>query len=446
MTKSTEAYTSWAEAVLGGKCVAVRSAGAGASRATWLIDIEKPTGAIEPAVLRIDTGDGPLTGTEVSLEREGAVYRALQGRGLPIASFGAISEDGLALILGRLEGTAEWGESLEAPARDTVVDEFVDAIVALHALDAAELDIPGMRIVHSSNDHARNELDLWEGILTTRVTRPSPAVRYAFHWMRRHAPECSETVLCHGDPGPGNFMHQDGHLSGLIDWEFAHFGDPMAFRGRAGGFAWPLESIFRKYAEVSGRALDRRRIEYYQLFTILRMAVCCLVGMEDRQGGMNANIYFSLYPSLEVLLPLAISSMVGLETPRPLVDDEVVDELPLYIEQEFLPRIANDIDDPLVRMRLLSVTPLLGHLRARLGIGTEVDALNLDTVADALGKRFESWPQAERGIDGLLRSGEVDDEIVLPMLTSVGLQRARLWPGGGPGRMTVPDLPDWLGT
>ena len=90
----------------------------------------------------------------------------------------------------------------------------------------------------------------------------------------------------------------------------------MAFRGRAGAFAWPLESIFRKYAEVSGRALDRRRVEHYQLFTILLMAVCCLVGMEDRQGGMNANIYFSLYPSLEVLLPLAISSMVGLETPH----------------------------------------------------------------------------------------------------------------------------------
>ena len=97
-------------------------------------------------------------------------------------------------------------------------------------------------------------------------------------------------------------------------------------------------------------------------------------------------------------------------------------------------------------MRLLSVTQLLGHLRARLGIGTEVDALNLDTVAAALGERFESWPQAERGVDELLRSGEVDDEIVLPMLTSVGLQRARLWPAGGPGRMTVPDLPDWLGS
>lgn len=47
-------------------------------------------------------------------------------------------------------------------------------------------------------------------------------------------------------------MHKDGHLTGLIDWEFAHFGDPMddlgwmAFRGRAGGFAWTLESIFRK--------------------------------------------------------------------------------------------------------------------------------------------------------------------------------------------------------
>ena len=35
------------------------------------------------------------------------------------------------------------------------------------------------------------------------------------------------TVLVQGDTGPGNFLADDGVVTGLVDWEFAHVGDPM---------------------------------------------------------------------------------------------------------------------------------------------------------------------------------------------------------------------------
>jgi aminoglycoside phosphotransferase (APT) family kinase protein len=36
--------------------------------------------------------------------------------------------------------------------------------------------------------------------------------------------EGAETVLCHGDPGPWNFVWQDGEAVGLLDWDYLHPG------------------------------------------------------------------------------------------------------------------------------------------------------------------------------------------------------------------------------
>ena len=451
MSALVDRYLGWVQEVMGASVTAVVSAGAGASRSTWLVDLEDAVGGRKEVVLRVDTGDGPLSGTEISLRREGAVYQALQGKGVPLATIEGVSEDGLALILGRLDGSADWNALLDDAERAAICHEFADSLAKLHTLDAAALQIPGMRMPRSRTEAATNELDAWEAILNARVHRPTPVVRFAFDWMRRHAPACDETVLCHGDPGPGNFMHRGGRLTGLIDWEFAHYGDPlddigwMAFRGRGGGMAaWPLEAIFRRYSEVSGRELDRRRIEFYQLFTMLRMAVCCLVAMDNRKGGMNVNVHFLLYPSLEILMPLAIASMSGFGVPELKQAEDFDDELALYVEQEFLPSVASEISDPILRARLLSGLPVVAHLRARLSVGAEVDRACFGVIERETGARFDDWRAAEQGLEEMVKAGSVDDERWTSLFTEVGAQRVRLWPGTAT-RMTIPTLPDWLG-
>ena len=32
-------------------------------------------------------------------------------------------------------------------------------------------------------------------------------------------------MVVHGDPGPGNFLSEDGRIVALTDWEFVHHGD-----------------------------------------------------------------------------------------------------------------------------------------------------------------------------------------------------------------------------
>jgi Ser/Thr protein kinase RdoA (MazF antagonist) len=41
------------------------------------------------------------------------------------------------------------------------------------------------------------------------------------------APPQPGQVFCHGDPGPWNFVWQDGRAIGLFDWDYLHPGDPV---------------------------------------------------------------------------------------------------------------------------------------------------------------------------------------------------------------------------
>lgn len=447
MSVALQDRLAWVTAVTGGECIDCRPAGSGASRFTYLVDVRMPGGDIVPLVLRTDTGDGPLSGTEISLAREAAIYRALQGRDIPIAPFRAVADDGLAVLLGRAAGTAEYAaaspEDLAA-----LTPQFASAFARLHALKADELDIPGLRPVRGPRDHALNELDLWEGIFKARVRRPAAVVRFTFDWMRRHAPECDEVVLCHGDVGPGNFMFDGPRLTALIDWEFAHFGDPMDdlawMNIRGSSFAgWPIDDLFRLYQQASGRVLDRRRIAYYQLFVLLRMAVSCQVAIDNRKGGMNANVYFTLLPALEMVMPLAIATLEGLDVPELAPPDEApYDEVGAYVERELLPAVAQGITDPLVRFHLLSGLPLMGHVHARLAIGAEVDAACLDAIARVTGVRYTSWTGAERALDDVVARRALTPDALLPLLVELSVQRARLWPGHP--RMQVPGLPAWI--
>ena len=84
-------------------------------------------------------------------------------------------------------------------------------------------------------------------MLDTWVPEPDPLVLYAQGWLRANAPkQVQRTVLVQGDTGPGNFLAEDGRVTGIVDWEFAHVGDPMAdlawleYRTRvhAGDFDW----------------------------------------------------------------------------------------------------------------------------------------------------------------------------------------------------------------
>jgi aminoglycoside phosphotransferase (APT) family kinase protein len=59
----------------------------------------------------------------------------------------------------------------------------------------------------------------------SRTWRPPPEAVFGQSVLA--TPPQLGQVLCHGDPGPWNFVWRDGRAIGLFDWDYLHPGDPV---------------------------------------------------------------------------------------------------------------------------------------------------------------------------------------------------------------------------
>jgi aminoglycoside phosphotransferase (APT) family kinase protein len=119
--------------------------------------------------------------------------------------------------------------------------------------------------------------------------QPRPVLEWAIRWLETHAPEPLPPVLCHRDFRTGNYMLEGGELTGILDWEFAGWGDPDEDIGwfcckgwrfarldrEAGGIA-PRAAFYRAYEAASGRRLDPDRVRFWEVLANVRWAVIAL--------------------------------------------------------------------------------------------------------------------------------------------------------------------------
>ena len=71
-----------------------------------------------------------------------------------------------------------------------------------------------------------HEVDELERLMGGTVVEP--LATFGARWLRHHAPHTLDrVVLLQGDTGPGNFLFEGDRLTAVVDFEWAHFGDPM---------------------------------------------------------------------------------------------------------------------------------------------------------------------------------------------------------------------------
>ncbi len=389
-------------------------------------------------MLRADTGDGPLAGTELTLAREAAAYAALGGGLLPIPRLLATSAAGDALLVEWARGRDSLDE-LEPAARARVMDGYVDALAVLHGIDAGRLELPGFARPERG-DPARPELLLWRRVFESRVRRPVPLARFAFAWLERNAPRRADRIsLCHGDVGPGNFLHEEGRVTALLDWEFAHLGDPLddlgwlAFRGHhLNDGIGDLGSQLRRWSERTGLSAEPQRIAWYRALVMLRMLVSCQAALDSGAASLDRTIYFSLSALLGVLLPRALAGLAGValdpapEAPAAAASDEaeVLDSLLAELGGNLLAAL------PAAQQgRARGLALLVLHLRAADRFGASVRTAERELLARAVG-RDEPEPLRARELLSarVAAAPPAEDADWLRLFAELGARRIALWP------------------
>ncbi len=167
------------------------------------------------------------------------------------------------------------GVSTELPS---TIDESIVLLDRLHRYDPAEVGLGFLATPQLPTGPALALVDRFEATYRSGlIGEPSPLLEEAIAWLRIHAPASDRVCVVHGDPGPGNYMHLEGRITAVVDWEFTHLGDEYydwAFliwmRGKR--LMTPEEWLDR-IRSVVGLELDRDRLQYWRAVNYL-MGAC----------------------------------------------------------------------------------------------------------------------------------------------------------------------------
>ncbi len=210
---------------LGVEIIETTQLAGGASKEAWAVR----TADGRELVLR-RAGGGVIHLDTLTLREEFDVLVAARAAGVrvpePIAYLGEI--DGReAFLMERVHGEAI-GRRVVKAAPAGLPTQMAEELAKIHAIPSARLPfLPE----HDLFERLYAELD--------SVDEPHPAIELGLVWCREQLPLRRDHVVTHGDFRIGNLMVDGDGIVAVLDWEFAHVGDP------AEDLAWPLVRAWR---------------------------------------------------------------------------------------------------------------------------------------------------------------------------------------------------------
>jgi hypothetical protein len=149
---------------------------------------------------------------------------------------------------------------------EVVAPEYLSLIADVHRVDPTLFPIDQYP---SMTEAVSADLVWWNEYAAECGALEEPLVRLGARVLQAKLPVTDEEPsLVHGDAGAGNFMVAGGRVSGILDWELAHVGDPhediawMWMRGAHTSFGDPRLRM-TQYEAAGGRRLDPERMQWY---------------------------------------------------------------------------------------------------------------------------------------------------------------------------------------
>ncbi len=269
-------------------------------------------------VMRRDLGDNAGLDNDCHLiMREYPVIRAAHERGFPAPDALWLDTEhhllpgGDFIIMRKSEGVIGgnfFGASTEIPT--DLADALAGEMAKLHNLEP-------LRELGDLTDSIRAEL--WDMDLTACITRyirnwysfylaeshmPSPAITAIYGWLLENVPQrAGKPSLLHGDIGFHNFLFHEGKMSALLDWEFAHLGDPAEELGYVKvtvGASLDWERFIARYTEAGGRPVDAQTLHYFQVWAFMRNATAANIFASRFNDGLVSDLKLTVLPYLHI--------------------------------------------------------------------------------------------------------------------------------------------------
>jgi aminoglycoside phosphotransferase (APT) family kinase protein len=273
-------------------CGELRRLSSGASRQTFAF----ATASHGELVVQIPSQSNKLVGSP----DQAALLRAAAAAGVAVPHVVADGADDEVLgsswaVVRALAGTTDpkailTGELVPGPER--LIDELAGALAAIHRMDVEAVCVPAI-------EDPLALLREWHD----RLGEPHPAFELAFRALESGRPAPGRRTLVHGDFRMGNVMVGPDGLTGVLDWELTHTGDPVEDLGWLCVPAWRFsrpdrpaaglathQQLLASYERHAGVAVDPAALRWWELAGTLRWGVICVMQALSHLSGATKSV------------------------------------------------------------------------------------------------------------------------------------------------------------
>ncbi len=293
------------------RLAAVERLSGGASQETYRLRIETEAGDRQLALRRSQGGKQEearaVERSAPGLRIEAKLMQVARENGIPEPEVFYVLEPadelGGGFVMEWLDGIALGARIVRSPdlaeVRPKLAGQCGEILGRLHTIDLEAHGLDRDLASLSAADFIEQTRGRYEALDT-----PQPMIDFTARWLMENLPESPDQALVHNDFRNGNLMVDRTGVNAVLDWEIAHIGDPMRDLGwictnswrygagpelPVGGFG-TYEDLFAGYEATSGKAVDLKRVQYWEVFGSFWWAVSTLGMTQHYRQGLDRSV------------------------------------------------------------------------------------------------------------------------------------------------------------
>ena len=195
----------------------------------------------------------------------------LESHGIPVPHAYGYCDEPYALVMDRLPGHVDLSFAASDDERAQLNLEYLELLPRIYAIPLDEARAAGFTVPTTAEELALRFFEGYEHAYDERMPAPEPTSQFLRAWLHRNAP-------LHRTPDRARFITYDafqfmfdgGRISGLLDFELAHVGDPLtelaALRIRETiKNLGDLPAIAQQWSAITGEELDHDVVEFHSI-------------------------------------------------------------------------------------------------------------------------------------------------------------------------------------
>jgi len=261
---NVQEFLNWVELITGGRVVSCTELPRW--RQGWYLDVDVDGDMVELYARRERGGDYE---EPYPLEHEHRVLDLLNSQGVPVPRVWGFDASRRILLMERLRGVQGLAHATSDEEGRRLLTDYIDLLVACHNIPQATLSAAGLDVPAAERRAPGAVFEYFEARYLRLKRSPAPVEEFLRRWVHRNAPrpERNASFISYD---AGQFMHYEGRITGLIDFELAHVGDPycdlaaLRFRDTMEPLG-DLAIAFARYEELTGKAIEWDEVRYWEV-------------------------------------------------------------------------------------------------------------------------------------------------------------------------------------